>query len=33
MLLLELNKVKKFYGYKLILDIDELKIYLGDRIG
>lgn len=33
MLLIELNKVKKYYGERLVLDIDDLKIYLGDRIG
>lgn len=33
MLLVELNKVRKYYGDRLILDIGDLKIYLGDRIG
>lgn len=33
MLLIELSKVKKHYGDRLILDIEDLKIYLKDRIG
>lgn len=33
MLLVESSKVKKIYGDRLILDIDDLKIYLKDRIG
>lgn len=33
MLLIELDKVKKYYGDRLVLDIEDLKIYLGDRIG
>lgn len=32
-MLLELNKVKKYYGDRLILDIDRLTIYSNDRIG
>lgn len=33
MLILELNKVKKYFGDRLILGIDNLKVYKGDRIG
>ena len=33
MLSVELNRVKKYYGDRLILDIEDLKIYLKDRIG
>jgi macrolide transport system ATP-binding/permease protein len=33
MLLIEGNKIKKYFGDKLILDIDQLKIYSEDRIG
>lgn len=33
MLLVELNGVKKYYGDRLVLDIDDLKIYSKDRIG
>ncbi|HII4523971.1 TPA: ABC-F type ribosomal protection protein CplR [Clostridium perfringens] len=33
MSLARLNKVKKYYGDKLILDIDKLEILDGDRIG
>ncbi|WP_027624018.1 ribosomal protection-like ABC-F family protein [Clostridium lundense] len=33
MLLLEINKVKKYYGDRLIMDIDNLLVYSGDKIG
>ena len=33
MSLARLNKVKKYYGDKLILDIDKLEILDEDRIG
>lgn len=33
MLLIECNNIKKYYGDKLILDVEDLKIYDGDRIG
>jgi macrolide transport system ATP-binding/permease protein len=33
MLLIEGNKIKKYYGNRLILDIDNIKIYSEDRIG
>ena len=33
MLLVELSKIKKYYGDRLILDIDHLKIYSKDAIG
>ena len=33
MLLIEAGKIKKYFGDRLILDIDDLKIYSGDRIG
>lgn len=33
MLILEAQKVKKFYGDRLILALEDLKVYLGDRIG
>lgn len=33
MLLIECNNIKKYFGDKLILDIDNLKIYSEDRIG
>ncbi|MEG1255730.1 ABC-F type ribosomal protection protein CplR [Clostridium sp.] len=33
MLLAKLNKIKKYYGDRLILDIDKLEILYGDRIG
>lgn len=33
MLLIEGSKIKKYFGDRLILDIDNLKIYSGDRIG
>ena len=33
MLIIECNKIKKFYGDRLILDIDKLNIYSEDRIG
>ncbi|WP_142415597.1 ribosomal protection-like ABC-F family protein [Hathewaya massiliensis] len=33
MLLIECNKIKKYYGNRLILDIENLKIYSQDRIG
>lgn len=33
MLLVECSKVKKYFGDRLILDIDNLKVYSQDRIG
>jgi macrolide transport system ATP-binding/permease protein len=33
MLLGEMNAVKKYYGDRLILEVDNFKIYTGDRIG
>jgi len=33
MLLIECSKVKKYFGDRLILDIDDLKVYAADRIG
>lgn len=33
MLLIECSKIKKYYGDRLILDLDQLKIYSEDRIG
>jgi len=33
MLLIECSKIKKYYGDRLILDIDHLKIHSEDRIG
>ncbi|MEW8973184.1 MAG: ribosomal protection-like ABC-F family protein [Tissierellaceae bacterium] len=33
MLLIECNNIKKYYGDRLILDVEDLKIYDGDRIG
>lgn len=33
MLILEINNLKKYYGYRLILDIKDLKVYSGDKIG
>lgn len=33
MLLAEMNSVKKYYGDRLILEVDNFKIYSGDRIG
>lgn len=33
MLILDINNLKKYYGYELILNIKDLKIYLGDKIG
>ncbi len=33
MLLVELNNVKKYFGDRLILEIDDLKIYSEDNIG
>ncbi|WP_034638604.1 ribosomal protection-like ABC-F family protein [Desulfofalx alkaliphila] len=33
MLLIECSKIKKSFGHRLILDIDDLKIYSEDRVG
>lgn len=33
MLLIDISKIKKYFGDRLILDIDNLKIYSEDRIG
>ncbi|KOA19276.1 putative ABC transporter ATP-binding protein YheS [Clostridium homopropionicum DSM 5847] len=33
MLLIECSKIKKYFGDKLIIDVDSLKIYSDDRIG
>lgn len=33
MLILEAQRVKKYYGDRLILSLNDLKVYTGDRIG
>lgn len=33
MLKIEINNMKKYFGARLVLDIEELKIYKGDKIG
>ncbi|MFZ7101755.1 MAG: ribosomal protection-like ABC-F family protein [Peptococcaceae bacterium] len=33
MLLIECSKIKKYFGERLIIDVEELKIYTEDRIG
>lgn len=33
MLILEASKIKKYFGDRLVLDFNELRIYLGDKIG
>ncbi len=33
MLILEAQKIKKYYGDRLIFALDDLKVYTGDRIG
>ncbi|MCQ4922917.1 ABC-F type ribosomal protection protein [Tissierella carlieri] len=33
MLILDINNLKKYYGYRHILDIKDLKVYSGDKIG
>jgi macrolide transport system ATP-binding/permease protein len=33
MLVIESGNIKKFYGDRLVLDIDKLNIYSEDRIG
>ncbi|MFZ7132473.1 MAG: ribosomal protection-like ABC-F family protein [Eubacteriales bacterium] len=33
MLLMECNHIKKYFGERLIIEIDNLKIYTGDKIG
>lgn len=33
MLLIECNKIKKYYADRLILETEVLKIYSGDKIG
>lgn len=33
MLILEAQRIKKYYGDRLILSLDDLKVYTGDRIG
>jgi len=33
MLILEAADIKKYYGDRLIIEIDELKVYSGDKIG
>ena len=33
MQLIKINKLKKYYGYRLILNIDKLEIFDGDKIG
>lgn len=33
MLVLEASNIKKYYGDRLILEFDELKVYNGDKIG
>lgn len=33
MQLIKVNKLKKYYGYRLILNVDKLEIFEGDKIG
>jgi len=33
MLLLDAGNIRKYYGDRLVIELDELKIYTGDRIG
>ena len=33
MLIIDGNKIKKYFGDRLILNIDSIKIYSEDRIG
>jgi len=33
MLLLHAQNIKKYYGDRLILDIEDFKVYSGDKIG
>ena len=33
MLLIECGEIKKYFGDRLILDIENLKVYSDDRIG
>lgn len=33
MLILDINNLEKYYGYRLILDIKDLKVYSNDKIG
>lgn len=33
MLILDISRLKKYYGNRLILDIKDLKIYSEDKIG
>ena len=33
MQLIKVNKLKKYYGDRLILNIDKLEIFEGDKIG
>lgn len=33
MLLIKVNKIKKYYGDRLILDIDNLEIFEGEKVG
>lgn len=33
MKLIKINKLKKYYGDRLILNIDKLEIFDGDKIG
>ncbi|NLW56991.1 MAG: ATP-binding cassette domain-containing protein, partial [Firmicutes bacterium] len=33
MLLLECSKIKKFFGGRLVVDLESLRIYSDDRIG
>lgn len=33
MLILDISNLKKYYGYKLILNIKDLKVYSGDKVG
>jgi len=33
MLILEAHNIKKYYSDRLVIEIDDLKIYSGDKIG
>ena len=33
MLKIGIKKLKKYYGERLLLDIEKLQVYKGDRIG
>ena len=33
MLKISMKKIKKYYGTRLLLDIEDLKIYENDKVG